>query len=157
EAISKAAIDQSLLAKLEKVEKGVVPERTIQDARRAYETDLINVKKAELTLRSWRLTDAEIEEIHREAERIQNREMNDPAADQTWAETEIRSSIDGIIVEKNFNVGDIIDASQDLFKIADLSRMQVLANAYEEDLSLLRKLQPEELTWKIDVKSDPND
>jgi membrane fusion protein, heavy metal efflux system len=157
DAISKTAIDKTLLSKLEKVEKGVVPERTIQDARRNYEADLIAVAKAERTLRSWRLTEDELEEIRQEAARIHNREINDPAADRTWAETEVRSPITGVIVEKNFNVGDIIDPSQDLFKIADLSRVQVLANAYEEDLPLLRSLRPDQRTWKIDIKSDPND
>ncbi len=157
DAISKSAIDQTLLARLEKVERGVVSERVIQDARRNYEADLINVAKAERTLRSWRLTDTELGEIHKEAQRIARGEKDDPAADRTWAETDVRSPIDGVIVEKNFNVGDIIDTSQDLFKIADLSRLLVLANAYEEDLPVLRQLSPEERTWKIDIKSDPND
>ncbi len=63
-----------------------------------------------------------------------------------------------MIVEKNFNVGDMIDPSQDLFKIADLSRVQVLANAYEEDLPLLADADaPSSVHWKIDIKSDPND
>ncbi len=157
DAVSKAAIDKTLLNRLEKVEPGVVSARVIQDARRNYEADLINVAKAERTLRSWRLTDAEIAEIHQEAKRIQNGEHADPAAERSWAETDVRSPIDGVIVEKNFNVGDIIDPSQDLFKIADLSRLLVLANSYEEDLPLLRQLTPEQRTWKIDIKSDPND
>ncbi len=156
DAISKAAIDQTLLERLEKAKKGVVPEKVIQDARRNYEADLINVAKAERTLRSWRLTDAEIQEIRQEAERVERGDTSDPLADRTWAETDVRSPIDGVIVEKNFNVGDIIDPSQDLFKIADLSRVRVLANAYEEDLPLLRSLLPD-LQWKIDIKTDPND
>ena len=113
--------------------------------------------KAERTLRSCALTDAEIEEIHQEAERLERGEANDPVADRTWAETDVRSPIDGVIMEKNFNVGDIIDPTQDLFKIADLNRLQVLANAYEEDLPLLRSLKLDQRKWKIDIKTDPND
>jgi multidrug efflux pump subunit AcrA (membrane-fusion protein) len=62
-----------------------------------------------------------------------------------------------VIVEKNFNVGDILDPTQDLFKIADLSRIQVVANAYEEDLPRLRALPPEQRHWRIDITADPND
>ncbi len=157
DAISKTQMDKNLLAKLEGVAKGVVPEPRLQEARRNYEADLIAVAKAERTLRSWRMTEDEIEGVRREAQRIHDRESNDPQAARTWAETEVRSPIDGVIVEKNFNVGDLIDITQDLFKIADLNRVQVLANAYEEDLPRLRSLKPEQRNWHIDVKSDPND
>ena len=142
DALSKSSLDKTLLNRLEAVPKGTVPEPRLKEARRNYEADLISVAKAERTLRSWRLSEDEIQEIHREAERILNREATDPKEGRSWAEAEVRSPIDGIIVEKNFNVGDIIDVSQDLFKIADLSRVQVLGNAYEEDLPRLRDLCP---------------
>jgi len=157
DALSKTTMDKILLTRLESVPKGIVPEPRLKEASRNYEADLIAVAKAERTLRSWRLTEDEIQEIYQEADRIHNRETSDPRGERAWAETEVRSPIDGIIVEKNFNVGDLIDLSQDLFKIADLSRVQVLANAYEEDLPLLRSLRPEQRHWQIDVKSDPYD
>jgi len=43
----------------------------------------------------------------------------------------------GVILEKNFTVGDIVDTTHDMFKIADLSRLGVMANVYEEDLPKL--------------------
>jgi membrane fusion protein, heavy metal efflux system len=134
DALSHAKIDHNVWDRLAHVEKGAVPQRTIDDAQLAYESDLVAVAKAERTLRSWRLTESEINEVHNEAERIGKLETNDPQADRTWAETEVRSPINGIIVEKNFNVGDIMDPTQDLFKIADLTFLQVLASAYEEDV-----------------------
>lgn len=157
DAISKIAMDKTLLTRLEAVEKGVVPEPRLQEARRNYEADLIAVARAERTLRAWRMTDEEIEEVRHEAQRIHNREPADAAEARTWAETEVRAPIDGVVVEKNFNVGDLIDISQDLFKIADLSRVQVLANAFEEDLPRLKSLRPDQRNWQIDVKSDPHD
>jgi cobalt-zinc-cadmium efflux system membrane fusion protein len=157
DALSKAAFDKTLLTRLESVPKGTVPEPRLKEARRNYEADLIAVEKAKRTLQAWRLTDEELQEIQQEAERIQNREAADAKNDRAWAEAEVRSPIDGIIVEKNFSVGDLIDVSQDLFKIADLSRVQVLANAYEEDLPRLRALRPEQRHWEIDVKQDPHD
>ncbi len=155
-AVSQTAIDLTLLTRLEKVEKGVVPEPRLQEARRNYEASRIAAARAERTLRAWRLTDDEIKEVRHEAMRIHNRQLNDPQVDRTWAETEVRSPINGIIVEKNFNVGDIIDPSQDLFKIVDLDRVQVLANAFEEDLPLLRSLRPEQRKWRIFSDADPN-
>ncbi len=157
DAISKMEIDQKLLARFEEVQKGAVPERTIFEAQRAYEADLIAVARAELTLRSWRLTEDEIEDIHQEAKRVQKRELLDPRGDRTWAETEVRAPIDGLIIEKNYNVGDIVDPAQDLFKIADLNQIEVLANAYEEDLPRLRALRPDQRIWRVDIKADPND
>jgi cobalt-zinc-cadmium efflux system membrane fusion protein len=158
DALSKLAIDYSMLQRYRAVEKGTVPERTIHEAERTYEGDIIAVERAERTLRSWRLTEDEIAAVHREAHDIQARAVKyDKQLAKTWAETEVRSPIEGIIVEKNFNVGDIVANSQDLFKIADLSRVQVFANAYEEDLALIKALPPERQHWLIDLKSDPND
>lgn len=137
DAISKRDIDRKVLAQLEAA-PDVISGRTIYDARRNYQGDEVAVARAERTLRSWRLTEDEIQEIHEEAKRIQDRKTSDPRGDRTWAETDVRSPIDGVIIEKNFNVGDILDPTQDLFKVADLSRIQVVANAYEEDLPQLR-------------------
>ncbi len=156
DSISKRDIDKKLLDKYEQTPQ-VLSQRTIFEARQKYEADLIAVARAERTLRSWRLTEQEIEEIQDEARRIQKRETSDSEGDRTWAETEIRCPINGIILEKNFNIGDILDPAQDLFKVADLERVQVAANAYEEDLPLLKNLDPEHHNWKIDIKADPHD
>jgi cobalt-zinc-cadmium efflux system membrane fusion protein len=157
DAISKMDIDEALVKEYEGVDEGVVPERVIIEARGNYAADRVAVAKAERTLRSWRLTEDEIEEIREEAKRVQKRELHDALADRTWAVTEVRSPINGIIMEKNFNVGDLVDPAQDLFKIADLDRVQVMANAYEEDLPLLKNLDAEHRKWKVDVKADPHD
>jgi membrane fusion protein, heavy metal efflux system len=156
DAISKMDNDQKLLRQYENAPL-VVSERTIHEARRNYEADLIAVAKAERTLRSWRLTEGVIQQVHQEAKRVEQRQTSDPQADRTWAEIEVRSPIDGLILEKNFNVGDIVDPTQDMFKVADLSRILVVANAYEEDLPLLRALRPDQRTWRVDIKADPND
>ena len=58
-------------------------------------------------------------------------------------------------MEKNITVGDVVDTQLDLFKIADLTRLDVLAHAYEEDLPLLEDLPPHERHWHIYLKSNP--
>lgn len=157
DAISKMDIDESLLKEYESVEPGVLAERTLIEARANYTADLVAVAKAERTLRSWRLTEDEIIELKNEARRVQNRDIHDVLGDRTWAVTEIRSPLNGLILEKNFNIGDLVDPTQDLFKIADLDRVQVMANAYEEDLPLLKNLDREHRKWKVDIKADPHD
>jgi len=160
DAISKSALDKTLLDRLEaavKAEPGVVPEPRMQEARRNYEADLIATANAERTLQSWRMTEEDIEQVRQEAQRIKDRKAADPREARKWAETEVHSPVDGIVVEKNYNVGDLIDTSFDLFKIADLGRVQVLINAYEEDLPIMRSLRPEQRNWQVEVKSDPND
>jgi multidrug efflux pump subunit AcrA (membrane-fusion protein) len=51
----------------------------------------------------------------------------------------------------------MIDPDDDLFQVADLSQLMVLANVYEEDLPALRKLDPSHHKWLVDLKSDPDD
>ena len=158
DALSQLEMSRSLLKRLESVQKGVVTERVILEARRDVEAGMIAVARAERTLRSWRMTDDEIETVRREYKNLmKEKDASDLAIDEKWAETEIRAAIDGVIVEKNFNVGDVVDPQDDLFKIADLSRLQVLANVYEEDLWAIRDLKQADRHWSIDLKSDPSD
>lgn len=52
------------------------------------------------------MTDTEIETVRREYRNLmKDKDASDLAVDEKWAETEIRAAIDGVIVEKNFNVG----------------------------------------------------
>jgi cobalt-zinc-cadmium efflux system membrane fusion protein len=157
DALSKYWIDQANLNRLKRLEKGVVPERTILEAERAFESDEIAVDRVERTLRSWRLTSEEIEAVKDEARRIHG-QSDTPAArqvDRTWAEVEVRAPFDGVVLEKNVVIGDIVDTSLDIFKIADLTKLAVLANVYEEDIPALEALAPSSRRWQISLKSDP--
>lgn len=158
DALSRVELSQQILKRLESLQAGVVAERQIVEARRTVEADLIAVNKAERTLRSWRISDDEIEAIRDEVKSIRDRQSKtDWETDRKWAEVEVRSAIDGVIVEKNFNVGDMVDPQDDLFKVADLSQLQVVVNVYEENLRALRSLKPESRKWKISVKSEDDE
>ncbi|HEY5312689.1 MAG TPA: efflux RND transporter periplasmic adaptor subunit, partial [Pirellulales bacterium] len=158
DALTRTSVDRALLARLEQAPKDLFPARTIQEAKRTYESDLVAVARAERTLRSWRLTEEEIDTVKQEASQVSHDPLHeDKAAARSWAQTEVRAPLTGVIVEKNFNVGDIVDPSADLFKVADLSRVQITVNVYEEDLPPLRALQPDQRHWSIDIKADPND
>ena len=62
-----------------------------------------------------------------------------PAAEH-WAKFEIRSPLDGIILERNVTIGDLVGVGADMFKIGDLTTLGVMANLYEEDLPLVESL-----------------
>lgn len=156
DALSKLDADKKLLARLESVEEGVVTKKLLLEARRNVEADLVAVARAERTLRSWRLTDSELEVVLKEASDLREG-RSDPTNDKRWAEVQILSPIDGVVVEKNFNEGAIVDPTDDLFQIADLTQLLVLANAYEEDLPSLRALPTDQRKWTVDHKADPYD
>jgi cobalt-zinc-cadmium efflux system membrane fusion protein len=60
----------------------------------------------------------------------------------------------GVVLEKNFTIGDIVDTNLDMFKIADLSRLGVMANVYEEDLPKLVALPPHQRQWRLDLMAE---
>ena len=152
DAVSKLKLDREVLNRLRALFKeGGTSERSLREAERAVESDLIAVARAERTLRSWRLSEAEIATVRGEAERLGRRAGE---ADEAWARVEVRSPQDGVILEKNVSQGDLADTTTDLFKIADLSTLAVWAHAYEEDLPLLQAL-PQPIEWTLKMPSRP--
>jgi cobalt-zinc-cadmium efflux system membrane fusion protein len=160
DALSQKALDEALYNNLKSLEKtGGVSKRTIEEKGRDYDQDRIQVDRIMRTLRSWRVGEDEITECEDEADRI--RQHADPAAsdgknkldrsrlDADWAKVDIISPIDGVIMEKNLTVGDIVNTNDDLFKIADLGRLMVMANIFEEDISQLVNLPDSKKIWEV--------
>ncbi len=141
-------------------EKGAKPEQAVRDADLAIQGDLNAVAKAERTLRSWRLTDAEIAVVRQEAERLVGLSAAKPSdahvSDPGWARVEVRSPLDGAIMEKNVNFGDVVDTTADLFKVADRNRLAVWVHVFEEDLPKLEDPKlPHPLPWTVRVPAMP--
>lgn len=169
DAISNLFLHESILDKLRKLQDGAVPLRTVEEMRRTYEADLITVTRLRRTLRSWRISEEELREIDAEARRLHEAalhprepsqgvpEVADPARELRWAEIDVIAPTDGIILEKNMTVGDTIDPSFDLFKIADLSRMRVMAYVFEEDLPRLLSLPMDLRTWQVEWHTGQTD
>ncbi len=156
DAVSRLRLDRELLGRLqESFTRGVVPERSLREQERNVEADLIAVARAERTLRAWRLTDEEIEAVRAEAEAIRKDPNRRGREDKDWARVEVRSPQDGTILEKNVTVGDLVDTSTDLFKVADLSRLSVWVHVYEETLPALQAL-PRPIPWTIRLKAVPD-
>lgn len=159
DALSRLRLDRETQQRLEELlAKGSISERSVREAQQRVESDLVAVARVERTLLSWRLSQAEIETIRKEAERLhqQLHEGKRPANTlvKDWARVEVRAPIAGTILEKNVALGDIVDTSTDLFKVADLARLCVWAHIYEEDLPALLALS-RPIAWTIRLKSDP--
>jgi membrane fusion protein, heavy metal efflux system len=161
DALSQLRTDRQTLEKLEELyQTGSTSEASVRLARRSVEADLNAVARAERTLRVWRLSEAEIRAVKEEAEQIRRRQgQRDAGTERDWARVEVRAPFAGTVVERNVAVGDIVDTTADLFKVADMSRLAVFASAYEEDLGLLRRerdrFAPEPVPWQVFLTSDP--
>lgn len=155
DALSQKNLDERTVARQEKLAReGAFPFAQLEESRRRLAQSRSAVAKAELTLRAWRLAEQDLAEVYAEESRIQQEGVRDRSKAISWARVEVRAPLRGTILEKNVIVGDIIDTTTDLFKIADLHILKVHANLYEEDLPLLLKLAGP-VRWNLQLKSDP--
>jgi cobalt-zinc-cadmium efflux system membrane fusion protein len=162
DALSQLRLDQDTLKRLQSAYSatGAIPEQSIRETERSVAADRIAASKAELTLRSWRLTDAEIEAIYKDADKVVERvrkgqKAHDKEQEAQWARVEVRAPFAGTILEKNFAVGAVIDTTTNLFMIGDLSHLNVFAYAHEGDLPALQQL-PRPIPWSIRLENDPS-
>jgi RND family efflux transporter MFP subunit len=84
----------------------------------------LRVIQARETLRSFGVSDAQIKEL------AQTREVT--------AEIEFRSPVAGLILARNIGLGQRVDQGTEAYRIADLSRVWVLADLFENESSLIR-------------------
>jgi cobalt-zinc-cadmium efflux system membrane fusion protein len=159
DAYSQYMLYQATYQRLKALKPGEVAEHVLRDAQRNYESALISVQNGERTLRSWQLADSDINDIRKEAERLHREGSEQPAAAalrEGWAELAVRAPFDGLILEKNVTIGELIDPALDLFKIADVRRLMVAANVYEEELADLESLPPEDRKWTLSLTAEPD-
>jgi cobalt-zinc-cadmium efflux system membrane fusion protein len=140
--------DQTVLDRYEKTESvqpGVIPPTQLTQLRQTVQSDSVNVRNARRNLRASQFTEEEIQIVEDEAEKLKTNPnaQHDPELERTWAEYLVRAPFDGKLVEKNATLGDAIDPTVDLFKMAKLDRLQVLVDVYEEDLPKIQKIAEE--------------
>ncbi len=151
-------LDDETLARLRDLaQKGATADQTVRQAEYTRQSDWIARSRAENTLISWRLTDAELRDLEKQADQIAaGLNANTPQIRRDWSRVEVRSPISGAIVEMNTGKGDIIDTTLDIVKVAILKRLRVLCHVYEEDLPALEHLPPDERRWTIQIGADTN-
>jgi cobalt-zinc-cadmium efflux system membrane fusion protein len=155
DALSQLRVDNDSLARISKAAaEGAVPERILRDTERKVEADRIAVSRAVRTLQSWRISKEEIDQVRAEADRLsREKTANREQMVAQWAKLEVLAPLDGTVIERNVVLGELVDTTSDLFKVADLSRLGVLAHAYEEDLPTLDCLPASQRAWSVTVGS----
>lgn len=154
DALTRQRSEELTLARLRKLyESGAGAERSVRDAERTVQAARNDVARAERTLRTWRLTDSDIQEVRNEAERLAKLDRGAVPVSKDWPRVEVRAAMDGVVLEKNIALGDIVDTTATLFTIGDMKHLTVWAHIYEEDLSLLQKI-PKPIHWSVHVASN---
>jgi len=150
DALVQLALDEKRLIDREKASRlGAMPQDTLNQTRRDVAADRNAVARIERTLRTWKVSEEEIDAVKEEARLVsEGTKQRDFKKELEWAKVEVRAPFDGTIVEKNLSVGKMVDPSFDLFKIADLRKLGVVVHAYEEDLRVLQALPPG-YPWQI--------
>jgi cobalt-zinc-cadmium efflux system membrane fusion protein len=145
DALTQLQLDQERLGWTERMyARGFVTEAALRQGQRNVAGDKNAVARAERTLREWRVPVEDIKAIQAQTEG-----KRDPAREKEWARVEVRAPFDGTILERNVAVGEVVDTAADLFKVADLGQLAVLARVPEADAAALSALKPEQRRWTI--------
>jgi cobalt-zinc-cadmium efflux system membrane fusion protein len=169
DAMAALHLSKTQLATQKKLaDEGALSAAQVLLTERQVKADTGAVLTAERTLRMWKLTDDEIADIKKEAKQIialGEKAKRDPKEETKWARVEIRAPIFTddpkqvlTIVEKNTNKDDMVDPSVIMFKLADLSKLQIWVNIHEEFLTRMRRGQKDaevsKLKWKVQIEGD---
>jgi len=124
--------------------------------------DISLIDRATNTLRTWGISEEDIQAVRDEAEKIKPEDVRKRLKQHTkadfdrWARVEIKATDDGIILERNVSLHDlVVDNTVNLFQIARLEpggfgpRLMVTANCPEDDLPLLDALPANQRRWTV--------
>jgi cobalt-zinc-cadmium efflux system membrane fusion protein len=145
--------EKRLKAREELFAKGSLPEDTLNQTRRDVISDRNAKERAERTLRTWNIPEREIQAVYDEAELAAGREgKRDREKERLWARSELTAPISGTIVERNVSQGEYVaDNTINLFTIAEVDRLLVIANPPEDQLPALLELKPDQMRWTLET------
>ncbi|RJP82439.1 MAG: efflux RND transporter periplasmic adaptor subunit [Desulfobacteraceae bacterium] len=103
----------------------VTAQEELFEARKIKETQPLLFKAAKAKLKNWKLSDQQVEEILK-SEKIQTR-------------FPVQADATGYVTQKMVNPGDYIERGKAIFEITDLSKVWVLFDVYESDMSWIQK------------------
>jgi cobalt-zinc-cadmium efflux system membrane fusion protein len=158
DALVQLRLDEKRLAQREEgFRNGSVPEDTLNQTRHDVLSDRNARDRAERTLRTWNVPEDEIQAARDEAEKASLRGgKRDPEKERLWARSAMVAPRDGTIVERNVGQGEYVaDNTVNLFVIADVGRMQVLANPPEDVLPTLLALPRDKWRWTVETVGAP--
>jgi Cu(I)/Ag(I) efflux system membrane fusion protein len=103
----------------------VTAQEELFEAQKIKESQPQLFNAAKEKLKNWKLTESQIEQI------IQS--------EQTEEVFNIQADVSGYVTNRKVNVGDYISRGQSIYEIADLSRVWVLFDVYEQDMAWIKK------------------
>jgi cobalt-zinc-cadmium efflux system membrane fusion protein len=150
DALVQLKLDQDILDRAIRKQEAV-PEVFLLNARRNVEGDRNAIARALNTLKTWGIPEEDIQAAYDEAEQISQRHgVRDRSKDDQWPRVVLKAPADGTIVERNVARHEtVVDNTVNLFQIAQVDRMLVVANAPEDLLPTLLKLSPEQRRWTV--------
>jgi membrane fusion protein, heavy metal efflux system len=153
----------------ELLKNGSISLANFKASEKQLQSDANAVLTAERTLKIWKMTDEEIADIKKEANIIHDqKKTRDSSQEKEWAKLIVTApkfsanpNQELVVIEKNTSIGDLVDPGRDtpLFRLADLTRLQVWVHPSEEYLPLLRDVMASgadhPARWQLRFQSDP--
>jgi cobalt-zinc-cadmium efflux system membrane fusion protein len=144
DALSQSRLDEEVLKRAE-ARSAAVPEVFILNARRNVQADVNAVNRAENTLKTWAIPEEDIQAVRDEVKNItsgQDRRATAKDRLKQWARVELQAPDNGFIIEQNVALHEtVVDNTTNLFQLAKVDPLIVLAAVPEDDLPALQELK----------------
>ena len=144
DALSQLRLDEEVLKRAE-AHSAAVPEVFLLNAKRNVQADINAVNRAENTLKTWEVPEEEIQAVRDEVKNIASdadRKAKGKSRLKQWARVELKAPVDGFIIEQNVALHEtVVDNTTNLFQIAKVDPLIVLASVPEDELPALQDLK----------------
>jgi membrane fusion protein, heavy metal efflux system len=172
DALVQLELDQKILDEAEKHREAIPPVLLMGDVR-AVQGDRNAINRALNNLKLWDIPQDEIDALHAEAKKLSadknawlkspegkwvNREKQAKGStvdsgrenENPWGRVTLRAPFDGVVVERNVHIDEmVVDNTVNLFQIADVNRLLVIASCPEDSLPTLEALSGNERRWTV--------
>ncbi len=155
DALVQLRLDEEVLHRGE-AHSAAVPEIFLLNARRSVEADRNAVNRAENTLKTWAVPEEDIQAVRDAVQGIsssQDRHVGEKERLKQWARVELKAPDDGFIIEQNVALHEtIVDNTTNLFQLAKVDPLVVLAAVPEDDLPALQELKSQthnNIEWSV--------
>jgi cobalt-zinc-cadmium efflux system membrane fusion protein len=148
-------LDEEVLKRAE-AHSAAVPEVFLLSAQRNVQADINAVSRAENTLKTWAIPEEEIQAVRDEVKTVASdvdRRAKGQERLKQWARVELKAPVDGFIIEQNVALHEtVVDNTTNLFQIAKVDPLIVLAAVPEDDLPALQDLKnrtQNQMVWTV--------
>ena len=174
QALIQLELDQAIMDKVE-ANRYSIPEVFYLTQVRAVQGDRTEINRALNNLSLWDIPQDEIDALQAEAKKIsadkdawsktpegrwvnrakqgtggKDNSAKEKESENPWGRVTLRAPLDGIIVERNVHKDEmVVDNTVNLFQIADVNRLLVIASCPEDSLPSLEALSSNQRRWSV--------